>query len=396
MNMNIGVFSYYYLPIINGVVLTIRDWKIYTQSKHHLIRVYVPNGSDKTNDTDVSYFPAVPLYRRFGITVPMFPEGMIEKEIRLRKHTLLHVHHPHYIGQLAIFAKKKMGVPLIFTYHTRYADYLRIYLPYISIGVSHFILTRGIVRFMNQCDGVTVANDSLRDEIIRYGVRAPVYVVPPGVDTKFMSSGNRATTRRRFHYDVSDDVLLYVGRFAKEKNIYFLMKAFARIAKKNAHVRFLLCGQGLEENQLRRVAKQKHVDHLVQFATNETPQTIRHIYAAADMFVYASKTETYGRAIVEAMAAGLPIVALRAVSVIDLLKDGITGRIVTRDSAALFSDVVLSLLRQKNVAHDIGEAAACDAREKYDNAVSGRMLLRVYKAVEDVYRQKRSDADMIR
>ncbi len=390
MNMNIGVFSYYYLPLVNGVVLTIRDWKIYTQSKHITSRVYVPGGSDKTKDTDVSYFPAVPLYKRFGITVPMFPEGMIEKEIRLHKHTLLHVHHPHYIGQLALFAKKKLGVPLVFTYHTRYADYLRVYLPYLSISVSHYILTRGIVRFMNQCDGVTVANDSLRDEIIRYGVRSPVYVVPPGVDTRFMASGNRTATRKRFHFRSSDEVLLYVGRFAKEKNIYFLIRAFARIAKKNAHARFLLCGHGLEEDQLRRVAKQKHIDHRIHFATSETPETMRHMYAAADIFIFASKTETYGRAIVEAMAAGLPIVALRAVSVIDLLKDGISGRIVTRDSSVLFCDVVLSLLRNKDVARQLGEAAAREAREKYDNVVSGRLLLSVYKAVDSLYRQKNS------
>lgn len=390
MNMNIGVFSYYYLPIVNGVVLTIRDWKMYMQSKHHPSKVYVPNISDKTDDSDVWYFPAVPLYRRFGITVPMFPEGVIEKEIQLHKHTLLHVHHPHYIGQLALFAKKKLDVPLVFTYHTRYSDYLRVYLPYISIGVSNFILTRGIVRFMNQCDGITVANNSLRDEIIRYGVRAPIYIVPPGVDTKFMSSGNRTATRKKYHYRASDEVLLYVGRFAKEKNIYFLIRSFVRIAKRNPHARFLLCGQGLEENQLRRIAKKKHIDHLVQFATKETPQTIKHVYAAADMFIYASKTETYGRAIVEAMAAGLPIVALRAVSVIDLIKDGITGRIVTRNSAVLFADVVLSLLQQKNLARKLGISAQYEARKKYDNAISGHTLLRVYRAVQDIYEQKKS------
>jgi len=373
--MNIGVFSYYFLPVVNGVTITIADWKRVGEKIGAHFILYEPG---------VSY-PAVGILKRFGITVPMFPELFIEKELRKQHIDILHVHHPFYIGNLALFAKIKLGIPLVFTYHTRYADYFSSYLPWFSGEIMSGIVTRILVRFMNACDAVTVANESLKQEILRQGVRTPIFIVPPGIDTYAFAVGDRTKTRKRFGLTTRDTVLLYVGRLAKEKNIYFLLRSFIYLHKQASNSKLLLVGNGPEEQRLRSYAKKNRLSGDIIFAVNETLQSIADMYAAADMFVYASQTETYGRVIVEAMAARLPIVALAGPSIIDLLQDGITGRIVFKRSPRAFAAVVVELVRNTVTQTFLGTHAQIESREKYDSAASWKALHFVYRAVIEKY-----------
>ncbi len=380
--MHVGVFSYYYLPIINGVTITIADWKRLGEIAGHQFTIFIPHlRTSKKIDADVVMYPALSVYQKMGITASLFPELFIDKEIRSRKLDILHVHHPFHIGKLALFAKKKLGTPLIFTYHTRYADYARSYVPFLPKLIVRYVVTHLMRRFMNQCSAITVANESLKLEVIRSGVTVPVYIVPPGIDTHAFVSGNRSATRKRLGLRASDVVLLYVGRLAKEKNIYFLLQAFTRIAKINPRITLLLCGNGLEVERIRSFTKRKHLDSRVVLTLHETPKTIRDIYAAADVFVYASQTETYGRVIVEAMAAGLPVVALRGPSLVDLLQDHINGRIVWRKSSKAFAAIVSELVADQSQMKRLGQSAQKEAQARYDSVVSWRELSNIYSAV---------------
>lgn len=378
--MNVGVFSYYYFPIINGVTITIADWKRYVDYHGGNTTIYVPQ-LDNNPPKDVVYYPAIPLYKRFGITAPLFPEYSIDRFIKSKHLDVIHAHHPYFIGKLALAVKRKLGIPLIFTYHTRYQDYLQTYAPLLSKWFVRAWSTRMVVRFMNHCDAVTVANESLKIELLRIGVHTPVYVVPPGIHTHVIRSGKREETRKRLDVLSGSPVLLYVGRLAKEKNIYFLLRAFSVVRKTNRNAVLVLCGNGLEEKGLKELARNKNIARWVRFADHETPDTINDIYAAADYFVYASQTETYGRVVVEAMAAGLPIVALAAPSIVDLISDKITGRIVYRRTPREFARIVREVLMDRSRAKTMGLNAQKEASKKYDSVVSGKQLLDVYRAV---------------
>lgn len=316
-----------------------------------------------------------------GITVPLFPEYSINTLIQSKKLDLVHVHHPYFIGKLALVVKRKLGIPLVFTYHTRYQDYLQTYVPLLSKWFMRAWSTRMIVRFMNHCDAVTVANESLKLELLHTGVQTPVYIVPPGIHTGIFRSGNRAVTRKRLGIQTNRPVFLYVGRLAKEKNVYFLLRAFSVFLKVNSNALLVLCGNGFEESGLRAFARKKKIERWIRFAVHETPDTINHIYAAADYFVYASRTETYGRVVVEAMAAGLPIVALAAPSIIDLIQDRITGRIVYRQTPREFVRILQEVIADRSNAKKMGMNAQKEACQKYDSTVSGKKLMAVYDIV---------------
>ena len=381
--MHVGVFTYYYYPIINGVVITIGDWKSQAKQSGVDMTVFTSQADwKKSNQPDVVEYPAIPLYKKIGITIPMFPETTIENEIRRRHITLFHVHHPFYIGKLALKMKKKFHIPVVFTYHIRYSDYFRSYLPWVSgTALSHFV-TKIMVNFINKCDAVTAANETLKQELLQGGVRTPIFVVPPGIDTVEFASGNRRVARQRLGIDKDDMVLLYVGRLAREKNIYFLVRAFSYIHKKAPKIKLLLAGNGLEETKLKEYARKHKFANNVLFATNENIKTIPDIYAVADSFVYASQTETYGRVIVEAMAAGLCVIALKGPSIIDLLQDGVTGRIVFKHSPKVFAQRVLELMSDREKRLFLASNGQKEARQKYDSKVSWSQLMDVYKISE--------------
>ncbi len=380
--MNIGIFSYYYLPVINGVTLTIADWKRRSKKHGTHVSIFVPRlDHGEKPDADVVPYPAVSLYKKFGITVPFFPEFTLEKLVRAKRFDLLHVHHPYYIGNLALLIKKRLGIPLVFTYHTRYADYVTSYFPVVSGTFIHLLITNLLVRFMNQCDAVTVANIALKEELLKSGVNVPVWIVPPGVNTRKLSLGHRDQTRKRLGIPPHAKVLVYVGRLATEKNIFFLVRAFFVLSRKYPDLLLLLCGNGLEERRIRSFVVKKKLRHRVIFATTETPETIPDIYAASDMFIHASQTETYGRVVVEAMAAGLPIVALKGPSVIDLLLDGISGRIIYKKSVHQFANGVAALIEDVPLGQRLGKNAQKEARQKYDSAVSWSALNQVYETI---------------
>ncbi|KKW10240.1 MAG: Glycosyl transferase group 1, partial [Microgenomates group bacterium GW2011_GWC1_49_7] len=164
MKYHVGVFSYYYLPIVNGVTLTIADWMRHAKRSGIQSTIFIPNlGSDVYRGVaDVVPYPAVPLYRRLGITIPMFPETYVLREVLQRKIDLLHAHHPFYIGNLALTVKKQYKLPLVFTYHTRYSDYVASYMPALSPHMVQALTIKFLLRFLNQCDAITVSNTALK------------------------------------------------------------------------------------------------------------------------------------------------------------------------------------------------------------------------------------------
>lgn len=269
----------------------------------------------------------------------------------------------------------------MFTYHTRYGDYAKTYFPFIPPRIVDRYVTRMTVRFMNQCDAVTVSTDTLGKELAASGVRVPVSVVPPGIDTVRFAKGNRAAFRSRFGFGRDDTVLLYAGRLSKEKNIYFLLDAFLLMHARNAHVRLVMSGAGLEQEAILAFVRSNGIDASVHIVTDYTYDTLPDVYAGSDMFVYASQTETFGRVVAEAMSAGLPVVALSAPALTDLVDDGITGRLVRDMSAEDFATTVLELLSHPTVRRDMGSMGRKKAQRTYDNAVSFGLLERVYSSI---------------
>ena len=387
--MHIAAISYFYHPIVNGVVATIDDWKQEAQKQGATYVVIAPHLVGEKPEPDVVRFPSLSILRRVGITVPWFPEQMVERELRKRTIDVIHVHHPFFLGSLAIRMGKRLGVPVVFTYHTRYSEYAKSYLPFIPGTIVDRVVERSVTSFVNQCQVVTVALPTLKKELLAQGVKTPISVVPIGVDTTRFARGNGGKIRTTLRIPKDDPVILYVGRIAQEKNIFVLFDAVRTVLARYPRAHMCWVGVGPEAGVLAQRIASEHLTERMHLMTPGSYRDIPDYYGAGDIFISASVTETFGRVFVEAMAAGLPVVAARTPTIGDVIENNRTGIIVPDNSPEDFANALTRLLADRALAKRLGSEAALRAKTQFDVSVSWQALARVYESV------RRSPTDTI-
>jgi glycosyltransferase involved in cell wall biosynthesis len=208
-------------------------------------------------------------------------------------------------------------------------------------------------------------------------VNKPIKVIATGLNLS--SNERRATSNGRFSYGIplNAKLMIYSGRIAPEKNIDYLLKAFPLIAEKQENVYLLMAGGGPQEQHYREMAKK--ISPRIIFTGMLEHDRLLELYGAADLFVYASITETQGLVLCEAKACGLPVVALFGGGISDMVRSGIDGYIVPRNMD-VFVRHILRLLSDDNLRLQMGRQASLDAQERFSS-------IAVAKKMETVYNQ---------
>jgi glycosyltransferase involved in cell wall biosynthesis len=222
-------------------------------------------------------------------------------------------------------------VPVVFTHHTLYEQYTH-YLPVDSAAVQAFVVELA-TRFANCCDGVIAPSASLARLLEQRGVTSQIRVIPTGIDTRVLAAAEREPWRRRFN--LRDDAVLigHVGRLALEKNLSFLAEALARCLAREPRAHAFIVGEGPAQAEIEEVFTTRRVRDRVFFAGKLTGRAWREAYAAMDLFAFSSRSETQGMVLTEAMAAGVPVIALDASGVRDVVRDRRNGRLLPGDAA---------------------------------------------------------------
>lgn len=379
--MRVAAISYYYHPIINGVVLTIDDWKKAAAARGHSYIVLSPHHRGEKSERDVFRFPSFGLLSTFGITVPFFPRRFVEKTIAQNDCDLIHVHHPFFLGTLAILAGRTLRIPVVFTYHTRYAKYVTSYVPFLPEVWVNRIVDRLVVAFMNRCSAVTVALPTLGRELRVRGVRAPIATIPIGVDTKRFGQGDGASIRQELGVGKDEILLVSVSRIAKEKNIFFLLDVAARILRAMPNVHFCWIGRGPEEQELYSRIQKLGLTKRMYIVGVRSYNDVPDYYAAGDAFISASLSETFGRVFTEAMAAGLPVFVAKTPTIGDVVENGKSGTVLDATSADAFANTVITTLKNPSRMRVLGEEGRARARLRFDIAVSWNKLEKLYRTL---------------
>jgi glycosyltransferase involved in cell wall biosynthesis len=223
----------------------------------------------------------------------------------------------------------------VFTHHTQYEKYTH-YVPGSSPTMQRFAVELS-TGYCNLCDAVIAPSESIAAMLREQGVTTPVEVVPTGVDVAHFARGDGAAARRELGIDAGAFVVGHVGRLAPEKNLGFLAAAVARFLRARSDAHFLVVGAGPSEAELRaRCAEQGAADRL-HLAGSLSGSKLADAYAAADVFAFASQSETQGMVLTEAMAAGLAVVAVDANGVREVVRDGENGRLLAREDVEAFA-----------------------------------------------------------
>jgi glycosyltransferase involved in cell wall biosynthesis len=377
--VRVGLFTNNYLPFCGGVTVSVETLRRGLEARGHEPWVLAPRfpGAADAGPRTLRY-PSIP-----AVTYPEFPLAIpysrrLARQVRALGFDVFHAHHPFLLGPAARRLARRQRRPLVFTYHTRYDKYAH-YVPLrrdLVEAAARLLSTR----FAARADAIIAPSAVLRDELRERGVRAPIAVVPTGVDLARFSPGDRAAARRARGLEESALVVLYVGRLDREKSVDRVLTAFARIAGTLARARLVLVGQGTQAEELRRMASALPAASRVTFAGVCAHERLPEYYRAADLFLFASETETQGLVLAEAAACGLPAVAINAPGCAEVIHDGDTGVLTKGDPSAL-AEAAIPLLVDPARRTAMGLRARQLAEREFDVALQIDRTLDVYADV---------------
>jgi 1,2-diacylglycerol 3-alpha-glucosyltransferase len=376
--MKIGMMVDAYKPYISGVTNFIAINKEAMEKLGHEVYVFTFGYEDYQDDE-----PRV--MRTTGL--PVFATGFYislrynSQAVRLvRSMDVVHVHHPFISGTLALRYCRPRGIPIVFTNHTRYDLYAQVYAPMVPDAISETALQAYLPAFCRSVDLVISPSQGMKDILRRFGVDAPIDVVPNGVDIKPFQNPIKPHTRQALGYSLDDVVLVFVGRLGLEKNVEFLLRAFAGTAQACENARLMLIGDGPDKENLKELARQLGVEAAVNFIGKVPYSEIPDYLTCTDAFVTASVTEVHPLTVIEGMASGLPVLGIRSPGVSDIVEDGVTGMLANDEDLPGFTARMVRLVVDHQKRQQLGQQAGKEA-EKYAIEHTSEMMLERYQSV---------------
>ena len=337
--MNIVMFTNTFTPVAGGVARSVETFTAkFRQLGHRVLVVAAEFPNMQEHEEDVVRIPAVQHFNGSDFSVVLPVSGLLTKRLNAFQPDVIHAHHPYLLGVTALRIARYREIPLVFTHHTRYEEYTH-YVPGNSPRMRNFIIEAS-VRYANLVDHVIAPSESIRDLLVQRQVHTPISVIPTGVDIERFAEGNGQRIRNHFGINDDDIVIGHLGRLAQEKNLKFLTEAVIDYLQEFPHAHFLLVGSGKSEREIRGLFAEYKLTKRLHHMGVVNPSTVVDAYRAMSVFVFASKSETQGMVITEAMAAGVPVVALDAPGVREVVVDKVNGRLLREQSVDDFADAI--------------------------------------------------------
>ena len=378
--MRILMLSDVYFPRVNGVSTSIATTRRTLHSLGHHTTLIAPAYS--IDDASV-HEPGEVLLRVAARSVPLDPEDRLMRWSCLRDMTarlsprdydVIHVHTPFVAHRLGARLGREWELPVVETYHTFFEEYLHHYLPILPAALARTVARHLSRKLQRGVDGFVVPSSAIATALRGYGMEIPLRVVPTGLDLDEFSPGDRSAFCQRYGLDPARPKLVYVGRVAHEKNIGFLLEMLARVRKRVPEVLLIVAGDGPAKPALRRQARRLGIERNVLFIGYlPRGQALWDCFCAGDAFVFASRTETQGLVLLEALALGVPVVAYAALGASDVLVPD-CGAVVVQGGAAEFAADVVELLRDPDRRRHLAEQGRRYARSWATEQTSQRLV----------------------
>lgn len=384
--MRIGLFTDTYPPYINGVSTSVLMLKQGLEKLGHEVYVVTVNSENfhYKKEDNVLMIPGIPIGIYDFRMTSLYPLRAL-KIIKSWNLDVIHTHTEFAVGTFARLIAKQYNIPLVHTYHTMYEEYIY----YITKGYFDGA-SKKLVEYLTLflCDKTveelivpTKKTHDLFKE--KYKVKRDVHIIPSGIDvTRFYKENvdllSIKSLKKELNIKKDDFVILFVGRIAKEKNIDFLIKNLKAILKKVPKARMIIVGDGPDMNELALLVRENKLDKHVTFTGKVPWSEIPKYYQLANVFVTASKTETQGLTVIEAMAAEKPVVAIKDESFELVMKDKQDGLFF--ETKEEYQRLIIDLYNNPSYAKMIAKQARITANA-YNPEVYAKRVLEVYESV---------------
>jgi len=344
--MRIAMFTNTYLPQVGGVAQSVRRFAEGLRRRGHEVLVVAPEYDARpAGEQRVVRVRAIQNFNGSDFSVALPPGLEVGRRMDELAPEVVHSHHPFLLGDTALRLSGSRRLPLVFTHHAMYERFTH-YVPLDSHTLKDYVVELA-TGYANLCSAVIAPSESTAETLRRRGVSAPLHVVPTGVDVGAFADGAGAPARFRGRMGLPEEafVIGHVGRLAPEKNLDFLTRAVAAAMGEVPEARFLVVGSGEAGERMRELLGDAGMAGRARFAGTLEGDDLIEAYRAMDAFVFASTSETQGMVLVEALAAGCPVVALDAPGVGEVVADGENGRLVGAEDVPAFAEAVVALAR---------------------------------------------------
>lgn len=411
-----------YKPYIGGVPISVERLSQGLRELGHTVYIFAPEYPGQNEDSD----PCIIRYGSFSHTlsgdvqIPNCFDPKIEDIFQILDIDLIHVHHPMMIGQAALRLGRKYHIPVAFTCHTRYEMYLHYLKPYAllqnwigksqnpllsSVGggllrCAQEEIVPGLIRhFANQCDLVIAPSRSIAFHLRNQGVESPVEVMPTGLtDSAFTPNQSHAEEIRQRYLGGKRYLLCTISRLAEEKNLPFILKGLSRLKERIGETfQMLFLGDGTMKSALAAQAEALGLAGCISFLGTVPNEEIVDYCSACDAFLFASKSETQGIVLLEAMAVGCPVVAVSASGTGDVVVSGKNGFLTGEDieewsekTARILEDDFLRKELAKGAIQSAREYGFCQIAGKAQNYYEGMLHRYVYSTASGWLRALKS------
>lgn len=375
--LTIALFSDSMLPILNGVSVSIQALVTGLRSRGHSVHLFTTRAAGHVDsDPNTHRFGGMetPWTRNYPLAFPPFYPML--REFRKHKFDLIHTHTPFTVGFVGLRWGESHSIPVVSTYHTLYDKYAH-YIPYFPKRYLRYKVAKHTNYYYNRVAHVITPSEASMRWLQRHSVKTPVSVIPTGIPLG--SQISRGVAREQLGIHPDQRLILYVGRIAAEKNLGRLFEAVSEVMRQDERTLFWLVGDGPMREQCVQIARDLRMGDRVRFIGFKPREEIEPYYAAADVFAFASMTETQGLVVGEAMMHGVPSVVVQGGGASEALQDRKNGILVRNDTEQL-SAGILNLIQDEELRSRLSDGAFRTAQKMTVDAMV-EQILGVYRFV---------------
>ncbi len=391
--MKISLFTETYISSINGVVTHVRALKSGLEALGHEVLVVcaLPEAKQYYVKDGVLCCPSVSFKKiyNYGVATPISP--IRYKYIKEFNPDIIHIHTEFGVGYSGAMAAKSLGVPLVYTMHTMYDDYLYYIASRRLINIAKKTAHAYAKILAEKATCLTGPSKKVEEFFKSCGVYKHVHIIPNPVEVEAFNpnciSGSKKTDIRKKFGVLDDDLLLcFCGRLGREKSVDVILKYWSEVINKNDHCKLLILGDGPSITELKHYAKTLGIDKQVIFSGKIPHEELPPYYASCDLYITASLSDTNSISMLEAMATGLPVLHIYDKLNAGQVVDGINGFIYKNahemkaiiDKYKAFSEED-KLTLKKNSRNSV---------LKFDGVNLANNLLNVYVEALNIYSKK--------
>jgi 1,2-diacylglycerol 3-alpha-glucosyltransferase len=375
--MRIAFFTNCYKPLINGVVTSIVYLKEAYEKKGHQTYIFAPKVEDYIDqEKNIFRYRSINLTNKvkYPIAIPLSFKA--KKIITEFNPDLIHIHHPFVLSSVAIMYSKQLGIPKILTIHTQYDQYAYYVAP-LPQKLTQEAIKKIVSNLADKTDCIVTPSESMKALIKNYGMKNRIEVIPNAIKLSTFREKNELgclKIRKRYNLKEDEKIILFVGRVASEKSIDKIIKALGIIKKHGiSKTKLLIVGNGPARDELVHLVQALGVEEEVIFCGEVNYEEIRYYYKIADVFTMTSASESFGIVTIEALASGLPVLAVKAPGAMDILTDGFDG-LLTDDNIEHFAKALEKIIRDPELRERLSKGALKTSAKYSINMISERML----------------------